>query len=77
MTDVNPDDLVNIEFTQSEIDMLYWSALHDIGHPEALGFELTDSGFDTLLRALTKIQAHMESLYEADLLSGEPEVEVV
>jgi hypothetical protein len=64
------DDLVDLRFTQAELDMLYFSCLHDIGHPQAQEFELKDSGFETLLGALTKIQEWMESLE----LDGEPTV---
>ena len=66
------DDEVDLRFTQAEIDMLYFTCLHDIGHPQALEFELKDSGFETLLGALTKIQNFMESLE----VNGEPEVMV-
>lgn len=61
---------VALEFTQSEIDMIYFACLAHIGHPQATEMELNDDGFDTLLGALTKIKAHMDSLYT----DGEPEV---
>lgn len=66
------EDLVDLRFTQAEIDMLYFSCLHDIGHPQALEFELQDEGFETLLQALKKIQDHQESLET----NGEPDVVV-
>jgi hypothetical protein len=66
------DDLVDLRFTQAELDMLYFSCLHDIGHPQAQEFELKDSGFETLLSALSKIQEFMLSLET----SGEPDVMV-
>ena len=66
------DDEIDLKFTQAEIDMLYFAALHDIGHPQALEFELDDPGFETLMKALKKIQDHMESLYT----NGEPDVVV-
>jgi hypothetical protein len=63
---------VDLRFTQAELDMLYFSCLHDIGHPQAQEFELKDSGFETLLSALSKIQEFMLSLET----SGEPDVMV-
>lgn len=64
------DELISLEFSQSEIDMIYFACLAHIGHPQTTEMELNDSGFDTLLAALVKIKAHMDSLY----LDGEPEV---
>ena len=66
------DDEIDLGFTQGEIDMLYFAALHHIGHPQALELELDDPGFETLLKALKKIQDHMETLYT----NGEPDVVV-
>jgi hypothetical protein len=64
------DQIPDLGFTQSEIDMIYFACLSHIGHPQASEMELNDDGFETLLDALIKIKAHMDSLY----LSGEPEV---
>lgn len=64
------DEFVPVQFTQSELDIIYFVCLHDIGHPQAQEYELRDEGFETLLGALTRIQEWMESLSTA----GEPDV---
>lgn len=63
-------DIVPLEFTLAELDMLYFTCLHDIGHPEAEEWQLTDSGFDALLKALKKIHEYHESL----VIDGEPDI---
>lgn len=64
------DELVPVQFTQAELDIIFFVCLHDIGHPQAMEYELKDEGFEDLLRALTRIQEWMESLST----SGEPDV---
>lgn len=65
-------DEVDLRFTQAELDMLYFSCLHDIGHPQAEQWALSDDGFETLLGALSKIQ----EFFEAMSVSGEPDLVV-
>lgn len=61
------EDLI---FTEAEIDMLFFHSLKAIQHPQAEDWTTTDDGFETLMRALTKIQDHF-GLRETD---GEPVV---
>lgn len=60
----------SVVFTQAELDMIYFTCLHDIGHPQAEEYQLADSGFETLLKALTKIANYLDSL----MTNGEPDV---
>jgi hypothetical protein len=70
VSDPTDEQLVPVQFTQSELDVIFFVCLHDIGHPQAMEFELLDEGFEDLLRALTRIQEWQESLVTA----GEPDV---
>lgn len=56
----------DIGFTQAEIDMIYFACLHYMGHPQAQAYEMQDSGFDSLLTGLQKIQTRMEEIESAD-----------
>lgn len=74
MTDVpagyDEDEVTRVVFTQAELDMLYFAGLHHIGHPQAQEYELQDDGFETLVKALKRIQDHMEWLET----NGEPDL---
>lgn len=66
----NNDLLPELQFTQAEIDMVYFACLAFIGHPQTEDHTYSDEGFATLLVALTKIQTWCEGL----MLDGEPDV---
>lgn len=61
-------DLVDLQFTEAELDMLYFTCLHDIGHPQAIEFALSDNGYETLLAALKKIQDWSDNRAEPDVM---------
>lgn len=50
------DETADLRFTQNEVDMIYFSCLDYLGHPDAEDWALSDAGFKHLLTALTKIQ---------------------
>lgn len=59
-----------VKFTHGELDMIYFSCLAYMGHPQAKEWTLTDDGFASLVRGLKKIQDWNETQAE----KGEPEV---
>lgn len=59
-----------VQFTHGELDMIYFSCLAYMGHPQAKEWTLTDDGFASLVRGLKKIQDWNEQQETA----GEPEV---
>lgn len=70
MSDEYNTELIPLQFTQAEIDMVYFACLAHIGHPQTVDHDFSDEGFETLLAALSKIQDWCETL----ALTGEPDV---
>lgn len=52
---------VTFSFTQSELDMIYFTCLAYIDHPDAADYELGAEGFDVLMGALRRISHYMET----------------
>lgn len=64
----NTDLIKDLLFTQAELDMIYFTCLHDIGHPQAQEYALGDEGYETLLDALKKIQEFFDGIAEPDVV---------